>query len=147
MSNEKTNLFNISFCNVPDITFFCLFTGTTEEGRRCPQWRRCQRSGTYQSIESHRGSRHSDRLYSRHQYGIYSRWTLRHRLYSGTTGQYGTQTGLDFPFERSYQTQCHVAHRTRTLCKIHCFASFHKEPESCHVRRNYQRTESSQSVL
>ena len=66
MSNEKTNLFNISFCNVPDITFFCLFTGTTEEGRRCPQWRRCQRSGTYQSIESHRGSRHSDRLYSRH---------------------------------------------------------------------------------
>ena len=39
------------------------------------------------------------------------------------------------------------AHRTRTLCKIHCFASFHKEPESCHVRRNYQRTESCQSVL
>ena len=69
------------------------------------------------------------------------------RLYSGTTGQYGTQARLDFPFERSYQTQCHVAHRTRTLCKIHCFASFYKEPESCHVRRNYQRTESCQSVL
>ena len=31
--------------------------------------------------------------------------------------------------------------------KIHCFASFYKEPESCHVRRNYQRTESCQSVL
>ena len=65
----------------------------------------------------------------------------------GYTPEYGTQARLDFPFERSYQTQCHVAHRTRTLCKIHCFASFYKESESCHVRRNYQRTESCQSVL
>ena len=29
--------------------------------------------------------------------GIYSRWTLRYRLYSRTTGQYGSQARLDFP--------------------------------------------------
>jgi len=148
MSNEKTNLFNISFCNVPDITFFCLFTGTTEEGRRCPQWRRCQRSGTYQSIESHRGSRHSDRLYSRHQYGIYYRRIIRYRLYPPATGQHGEKAGLDFPAQRPYQTKPANDVRKRKIRNLRVIAPSHRKTfQRTSFGRSYQRTESCQSIL
>ena len=48
--NEKTNLLNISFINVPTIAFFLIFSGATQKGRCSFEWRRCQRNGAYQSI-------------------------------------------------------------------------------------------------
>ena len=50
--NEKTNLLNISFINVPTIAFFLIFSGATQKGRCSFEWRRCQRNGAYQSIKS-----------------------------------------------------------------------------------------------
>ena len=54
--NEKTNLLNISFINVPTIAFFLIFSGATQKGRCSFEWRRCQRNGAYQSIKSDRRS-------------------------------------------------------------------------------------------
>ena len=63
--NEKTNLLNISFINVPTIAFFLIFSGATQKGRCSFEWRRCQRNGAYQSIKSDRRSGYSYRLHSR----------------------------------------------------------------------------------
>ena len=54
--------------------------------------------------ESHRRSRHSDRLYSRYQYGIHYRRIILYRIYSSAIGQHGAQTGLDVLTERPGET-------------------------------------------
>lgn len=59
-----------------------------------------QRGSTYPGTESHRRSRHSNRLYSRYQYGIHYRRIILYRIYSSAIGQHGAQTGLDVLTER-----------------------------------------------
>ena len=140
--NEKTNLFNISFINWLIIAFFFAFSGTKKKGRCRSKWRRCQRNGTHQSTESDRRSRNSYRLYSRYQYGSYRRWSLCHRLYSGTIGQYGTEARLDIPVEWPYQKKCHVINRSWAIWKIYSLYPFHQNSQRCRYRRNHERTES-----
>ena len=135
--NEKTHL----------IVFFFAFSRAKEKGRCRSKRRRCQRNGTHQSTESNWGSRNPYRLHSRYQYGSYRRWSVCHRLYYGTIGQHGTETRLDIPVERPYQTKCHVIDWSWTVWKIYSLYPFHQNSQRCCYRRTHERAKSGQPIF